>query len=229
MKDKRVLIVAAHPDDEVLGVGGTISKYIANGANVKVLIVTDGSTSQYRGDPELNKIIEAKKAQTQKAAELLGVSEVIYGGLPDMKLDTVAHIEVNAVIEKVIDEFCPDVVFTHFYGDANKDHRCVYESTIVACRTTPDQCVKELYSYFVPSSTDWNVQNQNTVFMPTAFINISGECAEKKYQAMSAYEAELRSYPHPRSVEAIQIFDKANGAHVGVESAECFVVHRLMK
>ena len=225
----KVLIVAAHPDDEVIGVGGTIAKYVADGAVVKVLIVTDGSTSQYRDNPDLLNILKEKKLETEKAAELLGVSEVIYGNLPDMKLDIVEHTKVNSVIEAVIDEFQPNIVFTHFWGDVNLDHQCVCKSTLVACRPVPGQCVRELYGYYVQSSTEWNVQSANNTFMATLFVDISGDYANRKYKAMDCYSAELREYPHPRSIEALRVNDSANGVHVGVNAAEGFVVYRELK
>lgn len=229
MSKDKVLVIAAHPDDEVLGVGGTIAKYVSNGAEVNLLIVTDGSTSQYRNDTQLAEIMDEKIRETKKAAKILGISEIIYGGLPDMRLDMVEHISVNAVIEDVIDKFHPNIVLTQFYGDINKDHQCVHQSTLVACRPTSDQCVKELYSYYVPSSTDWNVQNAVNVFLPNVYVDISGEYAEKKYLAMECYSAELRDYPHPRSIQALKLLDQTNGIHVGLEAAECFMAHRVMK
>ena len=224
----KVLVIAAHPDDEVLGAGGTIAKYVADGAEVKVLIVTDGSTSQYRDDPKLQEILEGKKKETQNAMDILGVSQVLYGGMPDMKLDMTEHILVNQSIERVMDEYQPNIVFTHYHGDVNLDHQCVSRSTLVACRPVADQCVRELYAYYVPSSTDWNVQNHVNTFMPNVYVDIS-DFAEKKYQAMECYATELRDYPHPRSIEALRVMDRANGVHVGMEAAECFVCYRVMK
>lgn len=226
---KRVLIVAAHPDDEVLGMGGTIAKYAMNGDSVAVLIVTDGSSSQYRDNEDLEQIIENKKRETQESARILGISRIYYGDQPDMKLDVTAHVDVNNAIEKVIDDFAPDVVYTHFPGDINNDHECVYKSTLVACRPVPGQTVKELYSYSVPSSTEWNVQNTQNVFTPNVFVDISGGYEEKKYSAMSAYSTELRDYPHPRSVEALKVLDRAVGVQVGMECAESFMLHRCIR
>ena len=225
----KVLVIAAHPDDEVLGAGGTIAKYVSEGAEVRVLIVTDGSTSQYRDDPKLLEILEGKKKETQNAMDILGVSQVLYGGMPDMKLDMTEHILVNQSIERVMDEYQPNIVFTHYHGDVNKDHQCVSQSTLVACRPVADQCVRELYAYYVPSSTDWNVQNHVNTFMPNVYVDISGECAEKKYRAMECYATELRDYPHPRSIEALRIMDQACGVHVGMRAAECFVCYRVMR
>lgn len=223
---KRVLVIAAHPDDEVLGMGGTIAKYAKNGADVAVLIVTDGSTSQYRNEPHLQEILQAKREETSKCADVLGVRHIFYGGLPDMKLDVTPHIEINKVIENVIYEFQPSIVFTHFIGDVNKDHRRVYESTLVACRPVSEQCVKKLFLYSVPSSTEWNVQTATNVFLPNWYEDISGEYAEKKYEAMECYKTELRDYPHPRSVRYLRTADVAEGNRVGLLSAESFILLR---
>ena len=226
---KKVLVIAAHPDDEILGMGGTIAKRVSKGDEVALLIVTDGSTAQYRNNPKLKEIIENKKRETENAANIVGISRIYYGDLPDMKLDVTPHTEVNRVIEDVIDDFKPMVVYTHFDGDINKDHQCVYQSTMVACRPVSGQIVKEVYSYSVPSSTEWSAQNVKNIFTPNVFVDINGEWAHKKYAAMEAYHTELREYPHPRSIQTLKIFDKAVGLQVGLECAESFVLHRVVK
>ena len=151
----KILVVAAHPDDEVLGMGGTIAKLTKAGNEVNVLIVTDGSSSQYRDSVGLQKIIEDKKKETWACAQTLGVKNVFYGEQPDMKLDCTPHININKVIESLIDELKPDTVYTHFWGDVNVDHQNVYKSTLVAVRPVLGQVVKVLYCYRVPSSTEW--------------------------------------------------------------------------
>lgn len=227
---KRILVIAAHPDDEVLGMGGTIAKYATQGSEIALLIVTDGSTSQYKDNPNLKDIIIEKKLETQNCADLLGIKKIYYGNLPDMKLDTVPHVEVNEVIGKVILDFSPTAVFTHFSGDVNKDHQCVYKSTLVACRPTPEQCVEKLFLYSVPSSTEWNLQASHTTFFPNWYENIEGDFADIKYKAMNCYKEELREYPHPRSIEYLQNADKAEGNRVGMKIAESFMlVRNLMK
>ena len=150
---KRVLVIAAHPDDEVLGVGGTVAKLTAQGVECHLLIVTDGSSAQYRDMDDLQAIIDAKKLETKGCADILGFKSIHYGEQPDMRLDTTPHIQINQVIERVIDEIRPDTVFTHFWGDVNLDHQNVYKSTLVAVRPVMGQVVKELYCYRVPSST----------------------------------------------------------------------------
>ena len=130
VKNKKILVIVAHPDDEVLGMGGTIAKCAANGAEIGLLIVTDGSTSQYKDIPNLHEIIEEKKQETKRSADILGIKHIYYGKQPDMKLDVTEHIRVNNAIENVVNEFNPDIVFTHFDGDVNKDHQCVFQSIL---------------------------------------------------------------------------------------------------
>ena len=127
----KVLVIAAHPDDEVYGMGGTMAKLSDAGHEVHVLIVTDGCTAQYRNDPRLPEILAQKKEEARRANALLGVKAVHFGALPDMRLDTVSHVEVNQLIEETVDTVAPEVVYTHFYGDVNLDHQMVYRSTLV--------------------------------------------------------------------------------------------------
>lgn len=222
---KKVLVISAHPDDEVLGVGGTIAKLAAEGTECHLLIVTDGSSSQYRDSNKLDEIIAAKKQETLNCANILGFKSIHYGGLPDMKLDAVPHVEINQVIERVMDEIQPDTVFTHFWGDVNMDHQNVYKSTLVAVRPVMGQVVKELYCYRVPSSTEWTPNKEDTMFMPNYFVDIH-KFAEQKYKAFACYATELREYPHPRSVQYLRETDKAAGLRVGLLAAEEFVMLR---
>ena len=223
----KVLVIAAHPDDEVLGVGGTIAKLSSLGVECHLLIVTDGSSSQYRDSDHLHEIIEAKKLETKDCADVLGFKSIHYGELPDMKLDKTPHITINQVIEKVIDEVQPDTVFTHFWGDVNRDHQEVYKSTLVTVRPVMGQVVKELYCYRVPSSTEWTPNKADTMFMPNMFVDIT-EYAEQKYKAFACYSTELREYPHPRSVQSLRETDKAAGLRVGMLAAEEFVLLRKL-
>jgi len=224
---KRVLIIAAHPDDEVLGMGGTIAKLVKEGNVVDVLIVTDGSSSQYRDSDHLAEIIEAKKKETRNCADVLGIRDIYYGELPDMKLDTTPHIRINRVIEDVIDKVQPDSVFTHFWGDVNCDHQNVYKSTLVAVRPVLGQVVRELYCYRVPSSTEWTPNKADTMFMSNYFVDIQ-EFTEQKYNAFACYSTELRDYPHPRSVQYLRENDKVVGLRVGMFAAEEFVLLRKL-
>jgi LmbE family N-acetylglucosaminyl deacetylase len=224
---KRVLVIAAHPDDEVLGMGGTIAKLVKSGCVVDVMIVTDGSSSQYRDSDHLAEIIEAKKKETRYCADILGVSDIYYGELPDMKLDAIPHIRINQAIEDVIEKVQPDTVFTHFWGDVNCDHQYVYKSTLVAVRPLIGQVVKDLYCYRVPSSTEWAPNKADTMFMPNYFVDIE-KFAELKYKAFACYSTELRKYPHPRSVQYLKENDKVIGLRVGMLAAEEFIMLRKL-
>lgn len=224
---KKILVIVAHPDDEVLGMGGTIAKLVKAGCVVDVLIVTDGSSAQYRDSDHLAEIIVAKKKETRNCADVLGVRNVYYGELPDMKLDMTPHIRINQVIEDVIDKVQPDAVFTHFWGDVNYDHQNVYKSTLVAVRPVMGQVVKELYCYRVPSSTEWTPNKADTMFMPNYFVDIK-QYAEQKYKAFACYSTELREYPHPRSVQYLRENDKAVGLRMGLLAAEEFVLLRKL-
>lgn len=224
---RTVLVIAAHPDDEVLGMGGTIAKLVNDGCEVNVLIMTDGSSAQYCDSLNIKKIIEDKKKETLACAQRLGIKQVYYGELPDMRLDCTPHIDINKVIEQLVEELKPDIVFTHFWGDVNIDHQNVYKSTLVAVRPMMGQVVKELYCYRVPSSTEWTPCKEGTMFMPNVFVDIT-TVAEQKYDAFMEYSTELREYPHPRSVKHLRELDVARGLEVGQGPTETFVLLRKL-
>lgn len=198
-----------------------MAKLSAQGCEVYVLIVTDGCTAQYAGRPDLQEIIARKRSEAREANRLLGVREVRFGTLPDMRLDTVPHVEVNRLIEEAVDAVQPDAVYTHFYGDVNLDHQMVYRSTLVAARPVPGQCVRELYCYRVPSSTEWSPQLGHTAFLPNVMTEM-GEWAEAKERAILAYQTEVRAYPHPRSPRYVRETDRARGLEWGLGPAEAF-------
>ena len=223
----KILVIAAHPDDEVLGMGGTIAKLVREGNLVNVLIVTDGSSSQYRDSIDIVKIIEDKKKETWACAQTLGVKNVYYGDQPDMKLDCTPHININKVIESIINQLQPDVVYTHFWGDVKMDHQNVNKSTVVAVRPVLGQVVKELYCYRVPSSTEWTPCKPDMMFMPNVFVDIT-EDAGQKYKAFGKYSTELREYPHPRSIQYLKELDMARGLEVGQGPTETFVLLRKL-
>lgn len=224
---KRVLVVAAHPDDEVLGVGGTVAKLSDEGIECHLLIVTDGSSAQYRDREDLQDILAAKKAETKLCADILGFKSIRYGELPDMRLDVTPHIQINQIIEDAIEELQPDAVFTHFWGDVNMDHQQVFKSSLVAVRPSPGQVVKELYCYRVPSSTEWMPNKDDTMFKANYFVDID-KYKERKYEAFACYSTELRTYPHPRSIQYLKEADIAIGLRVGLLAAEEFVMLRKL-
>ncbi len=224
---KKSLVIAAHPDDEVLGVGGTIAK-LSEDEEFYILIVTEGCSSQYK-DRDFKKIITEKKENAIKAAEILGAREVFFGDLPDMKLDTVPHTEVNAVIERVISLVNPETVYTHHFGDVNLDHRMVYNSTLVAARPTESSSVKRLLTYETLSSTEWQNLNSDMQFAPNYYVDID-ETLQRKIEALKAYSIETRAFPHPRSPEAIINLARYRGQSVGLRAAEAFsLVREIIK
>lgn len=215
-----VLVVGAHPDDEVLGAGGTMAKHAAVGDEVHTLIVTEGSTHQY--DDET--LIAKKRGDTRQCAESLGCTQVHFGDLPDMRLDETPHVEINTVIEDVCETIKPDIVYTHSQREVNKDHTAVYESTLVATR--PSSGVSTVIAYETPSSTDFAPTTDG--FRPNLFVDI-GNHLDTKIAAFQSYETEVRAYPHPRSEKALRAIANARGVASGTEFAEAFDVLRMYR
>lgn len=224
----KILVIAAHPDDEVYGMGGTIARLSAEGNEVHVLIVTDGCTAQYAGRPDLPEIVAQKHREALEANEILGVKKVHFGTFPDMKLDTVPHVDLNRLIEDAVNAVRPEAVYTHFYGDVNLDHQTVYRSALVAVRPVSGQCVKELYCYQTPSSTEWSPQLAQTAFLPNVMVDIS-DFETAKEQALLAYQTEVRVYPHPRSPQYVRETDRARGLQWGLGSSEAFMLLRKIR
>lgn len=214
----KVLIIAAHPDDEILGVGGTISLLTKMGKSVDVLIFTDGSSTQYFNNEA---ILEDKFHEAKEANEIVGSTVLPRADFPDMRLDTIAHVDKNIALGKVISAGGYDTIFVQDRTDINKDHNELYESTMVACRPYPGQKVKHLLSYYVNSSTEWGNLLKKRPFDPNVFVDIT-ETIDDKLTAMEKYTTELRDYPHPRSTEAIRNSAKYFGNIVGTAFAEPF-------
>lgn len=214
----KCLVVAAHPDDEVLGPGGTIPLIIGSGGRVTIVIVTDGSSSQYPGDtPALTQ----KQEHARAAALSLGCDSLVLWDFPDMRLDTVPHVELNAALERLIDEGGFDTVFVHHRADVNLDHQKIFHSVMVATRPTPASPVRQVLSYEVNSSTEWGSRLGPDVFRPTVYVDIEATL-ESKIAALETYRSELRDYPHPRSPDAVRDRARVRGQEVGFVAAEAF-------
>ena len=217
----RVLVLAAHPDDEVLGMGGTIALHAAvRGDEVRIVCVTDGSSTQYPGDEALR---ERKNDEARRAARELGVEDYVHLDLPDMRLDTIPHVEVNRVVEEHVLGFRPEVVYTP-HPDVNRDHCALFDSVSVATRPIPSQPVRRVLTYAPTSSTEWTPAARNW-FVPNWFVDVT-ETIERKLAAFACYETERRDYPHPRSERALRAHAEFFGASVGCECAEPFVLVR---
>jgi len=213
----------AHPDDEVLGCGGTIAALATAGCEVKVAFVSDGVGS--RGS-RLNEVGSRRRAANE-ACRILGGTVVYSGSFPDNRLDTVPLLDVVQVIEGLISEYQPELVFTHHPGDLNVDHRQVAAAVLTACRPLAGHPVRTIASFEVNSSTEWNHPDAQPSFSPDLFVDISSTLT-KKIQALGSYSAEMRPSPHPRSFEAVEHLARWRGAIVGVAAAEAFKLLRMI-
>lgn len=223
---KRILVIAAHPDDEVLGCGGTIARLTSEGASVSVLILANGLTSRIDFDEkEKEQLLKTHHNRAIRAGKLLGASEVNLSGYPDQMMDTVPLLEITHSIEKEIKRICPDTIFTHHGGDLNMDHVLTYRATLTATRPAPGCIVRKVYAYEVPSSTEWSFQRFEPRFEPNVFLDIANTM-ERKIEAMQIYESEARRWPHPRSPEALRTIAKKWGSVTGLEAVEAFQLIR---
>ena len=221
----RVLVIAAHPDDEVLGCGATISKYSRQGVQFMVLFIAEGSSCRY-ADPKCAESIATIAARTQQAINaltLLGVKDYQFNDLPCGRLDQAPIIEINKVIEQAIRKFDPDTILTHSALDANNDHRLVCRATIMATRPGPQNRVARLLSYEVLSSSEWAF---GEAFAPTSFEQINEQDLNLKWQALAAYETEVKAYPFPRSEQGVRAQAMIRGMQAGAPLAEAFYMIR---
>ena len=226
----RVLVVAAHPDDEVLSCGGTIARHADGGDQVQVLIVAEGATSRqqqrdrYQATEELSALAQA----AQRGGAILGAQGVELLDLPDNRLDSLDRLDLIKRIEERIARLQPQVVYVHHAGDVNVDHRRLHEAVVTACRPTPGHPVKRLLSFEVASSTEWQPPGSASFFQPNWFVDISAQW-QRKREALEAYASEMRSWPHARSFKAVEHLARWRGAQVGVEAAEAFMLLRYIQ
>lgn len=223
MSNRSILIVASHPDDEVLGCGGTIAKHCAEGDSVAVLFMADGVAS--RSPEVLDQATLGRRRAAETACGLLGATDITFLPYPDNQLDQVPLLVLAQEIEKAVDRLRPEIVYTHHSGDVNIDHRRTHDTVITACRPQPGFPVRRLLFFEIASSTEWRPPNSLQPFSPQWFNDISGFLA-LKLQALEAYTEEMRAYPHPRSVKAVEHLARWRGASVGVDAAEAFELGR---
>lgn len=222
-----ILVIAAHPDDEVLGCGGTLAKYVNEGHNVSVMILGEGLTSRdiKRQWAKRRGGLRLLKRQAKKANDLLGVKDISMYDLPDNRFDTVALLDIVKLIERQILKTKPEIIFTHTNCDLNIDHVITHQAVLTATRPMPGCIVKELYAFEIPSSTEWAFQRFGHVFRPNVFVDIT-DTLNRKIKAMMIYESELRKFPHPRSDGAMTALAKYRGSTAGIEAAEAFELMR---
>ena len=217
-----VLVIAAHPDDEVLGCGGTIARLAREGRDVHIAILGEGITSRTASREEVDPAeLVALARDADKVGALLGAASVRRFDLPDNRFDQVPLLDVVKLIESVIDEIRPSEVFTQHGGDLNIDHAVTFRATMTATRPMTGAPVRALYAYEVASSTEWAFGRFEPAFEPNHFVDIS-DTLEVKIRAMALYESESRAYPHPRSPEALEAVARKWGSTVGVVAAEAF-------
>lgn len=226
---ERVLVIAAHPDDEVLGCGGTMARHAAAGDTVHVVIMGEGITS--RGENRDRRASQPALSLLQRhirsAAKILNVSSVSTHMFPDNRFDTVALLDLIKVVEAEKKKARPTIVYTHHGSDLNVDHRCVAEAVLTAFRPQPGDVTPLILAFEVASSTEYQSALTPGPFRPTVYVDI-GATLRKKCRAMAAYRGEIRPYPHPRAPKSLEVMARRNGIEVGLQAAERFALVRAV-
>ena len=222
------LVIAAHPDDEVLGCGGTIARSAQDGDEIYIAILGEGITSRNQSEDVEEKLLNQLHTCSQRAAELLGAKDLFLYRLPDNCFDSIPLLNIVKIIEGLVERIRPQVIYTQHGGDLNIDHTIVYRATLTATRPLAGCLIKDIYAYEVPSSTEWAFGRFEPSFQPNVFVDIS-ETLEKKIQAMELYESERRVFPHPRSPEALKAIGQRWGSVVGKYYAEPFELVRSVR
>lgn len=218
---KKILIIAAHPDDETLGCGGTIAYHRNKNHKIKIIFLSDGVTSRNKfKNSEIKKRLDSAK----KACLELGVKDLEFNSFPDNMFDSIPLIEIVKIIENVILKFKPNIIYTHSSYDLNIDHQITNRATMTAARPINNNYLSEIYSFEILSSTEWSI-NRNNSFKPNHFVEIS-KFMDLKIKAIKKYSSELRNEPHPRSVSMIKSLAKIRGSSCGVKFAEAFMLER---
>jgi len=216
----KVLVVAPHPDDEVLGCGGTMARHSVQGDRVYVLVVT-------RGIPEIfpPEEIERTRQELRRAHKMLGVTDTLFLDYPAPKLDTVPEYKLAEAISEVIHVLQPDILYIPHRGDIHVDHKAVYNAAMVASRPVDDMFIQRILCYETLSETEWGALSESSAFVPNVFIDIT-RFLNKKLEAMASYRSQLKNEPHPRSLRSIKALAYLRGGTVGVHAAEAFVLVR---
>jgi N-acetylglucosamine malate deacetylase 1 len=216
----KLLVIAPHPDDEVLGCGGTIIKHSSNGDEVYLCIVTRPYTPDWPEDE-----INLRRDEVVRVNKILGIKKTFRLDLPTVKLDTLPQKELNRAISQVLDMVQPEVVYIPHRGDVNKDHQLVFDAAMVATRPRPGSTINKVICYETLSETEWGAPSRENTFIPNVFVDISKTLATK-LKALSEYKTELKRFPHPRSLEAVTALSKTRGSSIGAKAAEAFMLIR---
>ena len=220
---KKALIVVAHPDDEVLGCGGLIKRLSNSGSEIEIIFLSDGESSRDMNDS--SKAVKARKSSAHEAARILGVSRIHFCDFEDNAMDKSSLLEIICSVEKILLNFEPDLVITHFIGDLNIDHQITSRAVITACRPQPNFSVRALLMFETLSSTEWT-HNQKNIFNPNLYVDISDFLSDK-LDALKKYDSEIRDWPHPRSIKGLEVLANKRGSDVGVNAAEGFRVQYI--
>ena len=218
---KKILVIAAHPDDETLGCGGTIAKLVKNNHIADVVFLSSGVGARKKKINSKNHEVKLRKSQAKSACSLLGFNKIKFYDLPDNSFETIPRLRINKIIEKEINESNPEIIFTHFNNDLNLDHRIVAESAVIATRFYKKK--HSIFSFEVLSSTDLNLSAKNNKFQPNYYVDI-GTTINLKIEALKKYKHEIRKYPHPRSVDGIKILSNYRGMFSNCKNAEAFIL-----
>ena len=225
----KIFVVAAHPDDEVLGCGGTLHKHVNNGDKVFILFVSDGVSARYKTNEKTkctNEILKRKK-MARNVAKIGNFTIVDFLNLKNLELHTYPHNFLTNIIFNYFKKYKPDIVYTHYEHDLNVDHYHTFFSTFVASRPNSEFQIKKLLSFEIPSSTDWGINSNNKIFNPNYFVDIS-KFSKKKELLLNKYKFEIRKTPHSRSIPNINALSVVRGGMAGVHKAEAFFVNKII-
>ena len=230
MNASSVLVVAAHPDDEVLGCGGTICRHASEGDEVTIVILGEGITSRdpARDPDSRHGALRSLHDQAREAGAVMGAKEVLFESLPDNRFDSLDLLDVVKRVERIKADLRPTIVYTHHPGDMNVDHRVTHQAVLTAFRPVPGSEIAALYTFEVNSSTEWQGPDWNKPFVPDHYVEITHHL-EQKSRALGCYSGEMRTFPHPRSIEAVELQARLMGTQVGVAAAERFRTVRSIR
>lgn len=230
LKNKKVLVVVAHPDDELLGLGGTLNKLVSEyESTIRVVILGEGLTSRSdeRDSEKWNKELETHRSNIKAAQKVIGYQELSIHQIADNRFDSVDLLDIIKIVEKEKQGFTPDYIFTHHGGDVNIDHQRTFEAVITATRPMENESTKGIFAFETPSGTEWRASTDPRHFIPNIFIELSEKNIQAKIKGMESYEFEKRKYPHPRSPEALRIVSQRYGVQIGCGFAEAFMLVRI--
>ncbi len=227
---ERVLVIAAHPDDEILGCGATLARHSRQGDAVFVAILGEGITSRAncREDGMDAMALRKLREDARRAAQIIGANELFTFDLPDNRFDSVDLLDVIKIVERLKMTTQPTLVYTHHAGDLNIDHTITQRAVLTAFRPLDDRQPRALYAFEVPSATGWNAPSMENIFWPTHYVGVT-ETLAVKIEAMEAYHSERRPWPHPRSPRALEVWAQRRGSEVGMDAAEAFVPLRTLQ